>query len=110
VATELITQAEMVTDLAERTGWSKGDVKSFLSHLEDFVVENVSEGYRVKLAGVVVGAVVAAKRKARMGRNPATGEDIKIPAKPASAKLKAKIVKPLKDVSLPSVKRLQNMS
>ena len=110
MATPLVTQAEMVDDLAERTGWSKSDVRNFMTNMEEFVADNVAEGYRVKLFGVVIGAQVMPKRKARMGRNPATVESIKIPAKPASAKLKAKIVKPLKDLKLPSVNKLQNLT
>ena len=49
---------------------------------------------------VIPGMVklVVQKRKARMGRNPATGEPIKIPPKPV---VKARIVKQLKDAVLP---------
>ena len=42
--------------------------------------------------------VVVQRRKARIGRNPATGEDIRIPAKTV---VKARIVKQLKDAALP---------
>jgi len=42
--------------------------------------------------------LVVQKRKARMGRNPATGEQIKIPAKTV---IKARIVKQMKDAVLP---------
>lgn len=42
--------------------------------------------------------LVVQKRKARMGRNPATGEAIKIPAKTV---VKARVVKKLKDAVLP---------
>ena len=45
--------------------------------------------------------LVVQKRKARMGRNPATGEPIKIPAKTV---VKARIVKQLKDAVLPRSK------
>jgi DNA-binding protein HU-beta len=110
MALQLITQSELIENLADRSGWSKGDVKAFLTHLSDEIEESVQDGRRVKVAGVVIGPVVSPARKKRMGRNPQTGEEVPIPAKPASAKLKAKIVKPLKDVSLPSVKRLQSLS
>ena len=46
--------------------------------------------------------LVVQKRKARMGRNPATGEPIKIPAKTV---VKARIVKQLKDAVLPARSR-----
>jgi DNA-binding protein HU-beta len=45
-----------------------------------------------------VGKLVVVKRKARMGRNPQTGEPIKIPAKTV---VKARIAKQLKDAVLP---------
>lgn len=110
MALPLVTQSEMVDDLADRSGWSKGDVKAFLNHLGEFVEDNVAEGYRVKLNGVVVGPAVTPARKKRMGRNPATGEEVEIAAKPASAKLKAKIVKPLTDLQLPSVRKLNSLA
>jgi nucleoid DNA-binding protein len=110
MALQLITLNEMTTDLSERTGWSKSDVRSFLNHLEDFTVEMISDGFRVKYpAGVVVGPAVRPAQKKRKGRNPATGEEIVIPAKPASAKIRARIVKPLSDAKLPSVKRLKSL-
>lgn len=110
MALPLVTQNDLVTELAEETGWSKGDVRNFLDALAMIVEGNVKDGYRVKLPfGVVVEPKVMPARKKRQGRNPATGEDVMIPAKPASARLKAKIVKPLADVKLPSVKKLQGM-
>jgi nucleoid DNA-binding protein len=110
MALQMVTQTEMIDDLAERTGWSKGDVKAFLAHLQDFTLEMVSDGFRVKYpAGVVVGAQVRKATKKRKGRNPATGEEITIAAKPASSRVKASIVKPLRDTKLPSAKKLQDL-
>jgi DNA-binding protein HU-beta len=106
----MVTQSELIEELADRTGWSRGDVKAFLAHLSSTVEEQVGDGNRIKVAGVVIGPVVSAARKKRMGRNPQTGEEVPIKAKPASVKLKAKVVKPLKDVDLPSVRRLQSMT
>jgi nucleoid DNA-binding protein len=105
-ALPLLTQSEFIEELADETGWSKGDVRAFLNGLENVLANNMKEGYRVKVGGIVVGPVLKAARKARMGRNPQTGEAVKIKAKPASVVLKAKIVKPLKDVKLPSAKSL----
>lgn len=108
MALELVTQPEMVDELAEKTGWSKSDVRSFLAHLGDFTVEAVESGRRVKLpGGVVVGAAVKNATKKRKGRNPATGEEITIAAKPAEAKVKAKVVLPISQANLPSVKALK---
>jgi DNA-binding protein HU-beta len=111
MALQLVTAAEMVSDLADRTGWSKSDVRTFLDHFGNFTLDNVAEGYRVKLpGGIVVGAQVTPARKARKGRNPATGEEIQIPKAPASAKVKAKIVQPLSAIELPSVATLKRRS
>lgn len=110
MALQMVTQTEMIQDLVDRTGWSKGDVKAFLQHMEDFTLDMVQDGFRVKFpAGVVVGAAVKKATKRRKGRNPATGEEIMIAAKPASAKIAVRIVKPLKDTKLPSAKRLESL-
>lgn len=110
MALQLVTQTEMVNDLSERTGWSRSDVRSFLTHMEDFTLDMMSDGFRVKFpAGIVVGPSVKKATKKRKGRNPATGEEIMIPAKPASSRIRATIVKPLKDAKLPSAKKLQNL-
>lgn len=109
MALPLLTQTELIGQLAEDTGWSKSDVRNFLDALDGVVTGNVEVGNRVKVAGIVVGPVVKPARKKRKGRNPATGEEVTIAAKPASVALKAKIVKPLKDTKLPSVKKLQGM-
>lgn len=110
MATPLVTQTELVEGISDQTGFSKGEVKNFLNALETVITENVAEGYRVKVCGIQVEAKLKKARKARMGRNPATGEEVKISAKPASVKLTAKIVKPLKDAKLPSTKKLASLS
>lgn len=108
MALDLVTQPELVDELVEKTGWSKSDIRSFLSHMETVVVGFVENGYRVKLpGGVVVGGAVKPATKKRKGRNPKTGEEITIAAKPASTKVKAKVVLPLSGANLPSVKSLK---
>ena len=107
MALYLMTQTELVDELAESLGWSKGDVKHFLSELEEIVKLNLKDCIRTKVAGVVVEPKLRAKSKARMGRNPATGEPVKIKAKPASVRVAARITKPLKD-NAPTVRKLQN--
>lgn len=110
MALPLVSQAELVEDLAERTGWSKGDVKNFFYNLEECVIENLEVGNRVKIVGIQVEPKLRPKSKARMGRNPATGEAVKIAAKPASVKLKARVLASLtKKVDLPSPKKLAGM-
>lgn len=109
MALPMLTQTELTEELAEETGWSKSDVRRFLEGLGTVIQNNVSEGYRVKVAGIQVEPVLKKATKKRKGRNPATGEDVMIPAKPASTKLRAKIVNPLKGTKLPSTKKLQGM-
>jgi nucleoid DNA-binding protein len=107
MALPMLTQTELVDEVVDRSGWSRADVKAFLAHLSDVVAENVSAGNRVRVAGVQIEPKLKASRKARMGRNPQTGEAVQIAAQPASVKLKAKIVKPLADAELPSVQSLK---
>lgn len=107
MATPLVTQTELVESLAEATGFSKGEIRNVLNALEETITENVAEGYRLRIAGIQVEPKLKKATKKRKGRNPATGEEVMIKAKPASVQLKAKIVKPLKDAKLPSVKKLE---
>jgi nucleoid DNA-binding protein len=110
MATPMLTQSELVEELSEETGWSKGDVRRFLEGIGTVISNNVSEGYRVKVAGVLIEPKLKKATKKRKGRNPATGEEITIKAKPASVKLAAKVVNPLKQVKLPSVSKLESLS
>jgi DNA-binding protein HU-beta len=105
----MITQTELVSALAEDTGFPRGEVKHFLTALENLLTDEVKSGNRVKIAGVVVAPVLKKATKKRKGRNPATGEEVMIPAKPAKTILRAKIVKPLADAKLPSARKLQEM-
>ncbi len=107
MALTMMTQVELVEELAERTGWTKGDVRHVLAELSEIVEANTKGCVRTKLAGVVIAPTLKKATKKRKGRNPATGEEVTIKAKPASVKIKAKIVKPLSDAT-PSVKKLQN--
>jgi nucleoid DNA-binding protein len=105
----MLTQTELISELAEETGWSKSDVRRFLDGLDNVIQNNVKEGWRVRIAGIQVEPKLRPARKKRKGRNPATGEEVMIPAKPASTVLKIKPVKPLTDVKLPSVRKLNSM-
>ena len=106
MALPLISQTELVDQLADKTGWTKGDVKTFLAALTDVIEETVKGGKRMRICGIQVEPKVRAATKSRMGRNPRTGEAVKIAAKPASVKLGLKAVNPLKAMELPSVKKL----
>jgi nucleoid DNA-binding protein len=104
-----LTQPELVDELAEESGWSASDVRRFLAALGQVIENNVTEGYRVQVAGVLIEPKLRKAAKARMGRNPQTGEAVKISAKPAKVVLKAKPVAPLSKVELPTPKKLASL-
>jgi DNA-binding protein HU-beta len=58
---------------------TKADANRFLDCFIEAVTNNIRKGDGIKLAGF--GTFSAKKRNARMGRNPQTGEEIKIPAR-----------------------------
>ncbi|NRA44089.1 MAG: HU family DNA-binding protein [Oligoflexales bacterium] len=73
-----MNRADLIEYIAGEMETSKAEADRFLSAFLDAIYSNVrKEG--VKIAGL--GSFSAAKRKARLGRNPQTGEEIKIPAK-----------------------------
>jgi DNA-binding protein HU-beta len=90
MADKALTQSEIVAQLATATGFSKVQVRGFLESQSKLAYKNAKNGYTV--AGL--GKLVLVARKARMGRNPATGEAIKIPAKKV---VKFRVAKAAKD-------------
>ena len=74
-----MTKAQLVTKLAEGGGVSRKQADGILTTLIDTVVKTVKKGENVKIPGL--GIFRLRKMKARMGRNPQTGEPIKIPAR-----------------------------
>lgn len=74
-----MTKTEMLSALSEVTGLSKKDVKTLLDAMTEMAYKEVKKNGEFSLSGL--GKLVKVNRKAREGRNPATGEAIKIPAK-----------------------------
>jgi len=74
-----MTKAELVEKVAKDAGISKAAAVKALDSFIDGVVKGVKKGSKVALVGF--GTFSVAKRKARTGRNPQTGEPIKIPAR-----------------------------
>lgn len=74
-----MTKSQLIAHLAEQSGMSKKDVARFWDILVASVYSEVKGAGAVTLPGL--GKMVMQKRAARMGRNPATGEQIQIPAK-----------------------------
>lgn len=100
-----MTQSQLVGAVAARADLSKGDAKRALAALEDVVLEEIGNAQKVRLVGLVQLTVrVKPATKARKGRNPATGEEITIAAKPASVDLRARPLARAKG-ALPSVQK-----
>lgn len=73
------TQTEIIDRLAEENGLTKNQVKEMIAALAQIAAGEVRRSGEFTLPGF--GKLVKATRKAREGRNPATGETIKIAAK-----------------------------
>ena len=90
-----MTKSELLNRLSEKTGVSKKDIGNLLDELAGMAYSEVKKGGEFVLPGF--GKLVKAHRKARMGRNPATGAEIKIPAKTV---VKFRLAKAAKDAVL----------
>ena len=85
-----LTKSQIITTLAENSGLTKKEIISVLDAQMQLAYVEAKNGYT--LPGI--GKLVVVARKARMGRNPATGETIHIPAKKV---LKFRVAKAAKD-------------
>ena len=100
MATQRMTQTQLVRSLAESTGVNNKVSRAFLDGLASTAITEVKKNGVFVLPGL--GRLVRVERKARMGRNPATGEVIKIAAKKA---VKFKVAKSAKDAIVPPKKK-----
>ena len=100
-----LTQTQLAADVADRAGLSRAEAKRALAALEEVVLEQVADAEKVRI-GTLVQLTVRVKpaQKARKGRNPATGEEITIAAKPASVDVRARPLAAAK-AGLPSVQK-----
>lgn len=90
-----MTKSQMLGELAGKTGLSKKDVVTVLDALTALAYKEVKKVGEFVVPGF--GKFVKVKRAARMGRNPATGETIKIAAKTV---VKFRVAKAAKDAVL----------
>jgi len=74
---KMMTKAQIVSHLAQKAGVTKATIGSLLEELAKLAAKETRNGFTIP----GVGKVVLVHRKARMGRNPRTGEPLKIPAK-----------------------------
>lgn len=87
-----MNKAELVAAMAEKTELSKKDAEKALKAFIDVVSDELKAGNKIQLVGF--GTFEVAERAAREGRNPQTGDTMKIPA---SKSPKFKAGKALKD-------------
>ena len=86
-----IPLSKMAAELAEKHEMSKKAMGELLAAFIDLTVKHLKKGAKVRVTGL--GIFQVRKRPARMGRNPATGEAIKIKASKKLAFRAAKEVK-----------------
>ena len=94
-----MTQTQLMRSLAEHCEVPNKTARLFLDQLSALAIGEVKKNGVFVLPGI--GRLVRVDRKARMGRNPATGESIKIPAKKV---VKFRVAKAAKDAIVPPKK------
>ncbi len=90
-----MTKSQVLGELAEKLGHSRKDTATMLETLVSMACKEAKKSGEFTLPGL--GKLVKKQRAARMGRNPATGETIKIPAKTV---VKFRVAKAAKDAIL----------
>ncbi len=73
-----MNKAELIAEVAKQTALSKKDSEKAVNAALDTIVESLKKGEKVQLVGF--GSFEVKERGARIGRNPKTKEEIKIPA------------------------------
>ena len=96
-----MTKTAILNEIATNTNLSRAQVNSVMDELESVIERHIRKRSvgEFTLPGLL--KIKAAKRpatKKRMGRNPATGEEIVIPAKPATTRVRVTALKKLKDM------------
>jgi DNA-binding protein HU-beta len=87
-----MSQSDVLNHFAEKFRMKKADAKAFFEEVVSLATSEVQSKGEFGIPGL--GKLVLSQRKAREGRNPATGATITIPAKTT---LKFKLSKPVKD-------------
>ncbi len=90
---KMLTKTKIVAALAEKTALPKKTSAAYLEALADLAHKEAKNGFTIP----GIGKLVVRSYKARMGRNPQTGEPIKIPAR---RRLKFVVAKAAKDAVL----------
>jgi DNA-binding protein HU-beta len=90
-----MTKTQLVRHMAEKLETNNKTAAAFLEHLAETAIKETKKNGVFVIPGL--GRLVKSNRKARMGRNPATGETIQIPAKRV---VKFRVAKAAKDAIL----------
>ena len=88
-----LTKSQIVSVVAEKNGLTKTQAVEILEHLAALAYKHAKDSFTIP----GLGKLVLVNRKARIGRNPATGESIKIAAKRV---VKFRVAKAAKDAIL----------
>ena len=96
MAKKPMTKAQIVSHFAGKFELTKKTSAAIIEEVAALAVSETKKTGAFTLPGI--GKLVISKRKARMGRNPATGEAIKIPAKTV---VKMRVAKAAKDAIVP---------
>ncbi|WP_263410969.1 HU family DNA-binding protein [Terriglobus tenax] len=94
-----LTKTALIRTVAEKLELTNKQVGAFFDLLSETAVKETKKNGEFTIPGI--GKLVKAERKARLGRNPQTGETIKIKAKTV---VKFRVAKAAKDVIAPSKK------
>jgi len=92
-----LTKSQVIASIAEAVGLGKKQTAEVVESLVQLAYENAKNSFT--LPGI--GKLVLVNRKARLGRNPATGEQIQIPAKRV---VKFRVAKAAKEAIAPGKK------
>lgn len=92
MAVKPMTKSQLVSELAEKLGSTKKGINDYLDIIAEIAYKETKKSGSFVLPGF--GKLVKVQRKARTGRNPATGETIKIKAKTV---VKFRVAKACKD-------------
>jgi len=90
---DVMSKSALIRHLAESNELTRAQVVQFMDCLTNTAYKEAKNGFMIP----GLGKLVLVNRKARMGRNPATGESIKIPAKKV---VKFRVAKAAKDAIL----------
>ncbi|MGE5298276.1 MAG: HU family DNA-binding protein [Acidobacteriaceae bacterium] len=90
-----MTKSEVLTAVAEKLGKSRKEVAEMMETIVTLAYDEAKKNGEFTIPGL--GKLLKKHREARMGRNPATGEQIKIPAKTV---VKFRVAKAAKDAIL----------